>query len=246
MSYSVVEGARFYGIGNEYMGVAIGAACVLFGLSGARPETDSPRSRSAQILGFAALFLALTWEMGVYGAKVGAIPSAGTAFGVTLLVWKRGRLGLKEIGIVLLLAAIGLGLLAAFDARHAAGDQTHFIRALTGAGGGSLPGNPVAQAATGRLAAAAQRVERHACRRRSRPRLDTASPPAPFAARRPHAALLGIGARRDRLPALQRLRPDRGGAALTLRMGLGRPRSHPTGTLRHVPEEKPSPLPAAP
>ena len=31
MSYSVVEGARFYGIGNEYMGVAIGVACVLFG-----------------------------------------------------------------------------------------------------------------------------------------------------------------------------------------------------------------------
>ncbi|MCW3051988.1 MAG: hypothetical protein JWN14_1158, partial [Chthonomonadales bacterium] len=139
MSYSVVEGARFYGIGNEYMGVTIGAACVLFGLTGARPKPETPGSSVAPILGFAALFLALTLEMGVFGAKVGAIPSAGTAFGVTLLVWKRGRLGLKEIASIVLLAAIGLGLLAAFDARHAAGDQTHFIRALTGAGGGSLP-----------------------------------------------------------------------------------------------------------
>jgi len=139
MSYSVVEGARFYGIGNEYMGVAIGAACVLFGLSGARPKPEAPPSSVTPILAFVALFLGLTLEMGVFGAKVGAIPSAGTAFGVTLLVWRRGRLGLKEIASIVLLAATGLGLLATFDARHAAGDQTHFIRALTGAGGGSLP-----------------------------------------------------------------------------------------------------------
>ncbi len=139
MSYSVVEGARFYGIGNEYMGVAIGAACILFGMSGKRDAPDKASPDVTPPLGFAALFLALTLGMGVYGAKVGAIPSAGTAFGVTLLVWKRRHLGFKEIGMVALMAAFGLGLLAAFDARHAAGDQTHFIRALTGAGGGSLP-----------------------------------------------------------------------------------------------------------
>ncbi len=139
MSYSVVEGARFYGIGNEYMGVAIGAACVLFGLRSARQKPSTTTVQWGPIAGFAALFLALTLEMGVVGAKVGAIPSAGTAFGVTLLVWQRGRLGPKEIGMVALCAVAGLALLALFDARHAAGDQTHFIRALTGAGGGSLP-----------------------------------------------------------------------------------------------------------
>lgn len=194
MSYSVVEGARFYGIGNEYMGVAIGAACVLFGLSGAQEEIVVRRPASTQALAFAALFLALTLEMGVFGAKVGAIPSAGTAFGVTLLVWNRGRLGLKEIGGVLLLAGIGLALLAAFDARHAAGDQTHFIRALTGAGGGSLPEIMLrklqlegwlllhsAWSATLAVSAAAL-----VGIRRAAPRL--------FVARRPHAALTGIGA----------------------------------------------------
>ncbi len=31
MSYSVMEAARFYGIGNEYMGVMIGAACIVIG-----------------------------------------------------------------------------------------------------------------------------------------------------------------------------------------------------------------------
>lgn len=137
MSYSVVEGARFYGIGNEYMGVGIGAACVLFGLS--RPRAETTRSETLSLLSFAVLFLALTLAMGVYGAKVGAIPSAGTAFGITLLVWKRGRLGLGEIAAILLFALAGLGLLAYVDSRHAVGDQTHFIRALTGAGGGTLP-----------------------------------------------------------------------------------------------------------
>jgi hypothetical protein len=139
MSYSVVEGARFYGIGNEYMGVAIGAACVLFALSRTHAETSALPKIPVQGLGSVVIFVALTVAMGAYGAKVGAIPSAGAAFTVTLLVWRRGRLGLPEVGAVLLLAAAGLGLLALFDARHATGDQTHFIRALTGAGGGSLP-----------------------------------------------------------------------------------------------------------
>ncbi len=193
MSYSVVEGARFYGIGNEYMGVAIGAACVLFGLSGAQERSLLLPPRPREGLAFAVLFLALTLEMGVFGAKVGAIPSAGAAFGVTLLVWRRGRLGLKEIGGVLLLTAVGLGLLAAFDARHATGDQTHFIRALTGAGGGSLPEILLrklqiegwlllhsAWSATLVVAAAALAWIRHVS-------------PGPFASRRRHAALAGIG-----------------------------------------------------
>jgi hypothetical protein len=139
MSYSVVEAARFYGIGNEYMGVVIGAACALFGLRMSRTETGDARAGAARIAGFATPYVALTLAMGVFGAKVGAIPSAGTAFGILALVWNRGRIGLKEIGGLLLLTMLGLGLLALFDARHAAGDQTHFIRALTGAGGGSLP-----------------------------------------------------------------------------------------------------------
>ena len=194
MSYSVVEGARFYGIGNEYMGVAIGAACVLFSLGGTSKKKNEAVPGFSQVLGFAVLFLALTLEMGVYGAKVGAIPSAGTAFGVTLLVWKRGRLGLVEIGGVLLLTAAGLGLLAALDARHAAGDQTHFIRALTGAGGGSLPEIlrrklqlegwlllHSSWSATLIVAAAALFWIRRA------------GGPGPFASRRRHAALTGLG-----------------------------------------------------
>ena len=192
MSYSVVEGARFYGIGNEYMGVGIGAACVLFGLSGTRDKGTEPRTGSGRIVEFTLLFTILTLGMGVYGAKVGAIPSAGTAFGVTLLVWKRGRVGLKEIGGVLLLTAVGLGLLAAFDARHAVGDQTHFIRALAGAGGGSLPeilrrklqleGWLLLHSAwSATLVVAAASL---AWIRRTSPDL--------FASRRPHAALLGI------------------------------------------------------
>lgn len=192
MSYSVVEGARFYGIGNEYMGVVIGAACVLFALS--RPRTGMPArpNNPTQGLEFVVLFVSLTLAMGVFGAKVGAIPSAGAAFAGTMLYWKRGRLGLKEVGGVLLSTALGLGLLAAFDARHAAGDQTHFIRALTGAGGGSLleilrrklqlEGWLLLHSAwspTLLVAAAALAWIRRAF-------------PNPFAYRRPQAALVGI------------------------------------------------------
>ncbi len=141
MSYSVMEGARFYGIGNEYMGVAIGASCMLFGLGGPPkklPSSADKRTPNLPLLGFSLLIVIVTAEMGVLGAKVGAIPSAGIVFGVIGIVMWRGNLRIREVGGLILLATIGLGLLALIDSHRAAGDQTHFIRALSGAGGGGL------------------------------------------------------------------------------------------------------------
>ncbi|HZT42584.1 MAG TPA: hypothetical protein VFA07_10500 [Chthonomonadaceae bacterium] len=130
MSYSVVEGARFYGIGNEYMGAVIGAACALIPLV----------EKKKRIALLAALFLALVLAMGFPGAKVGAIPSAGAAFGAALLVLWRGRLRARDVALVLLGVGLLLAAMAALDLRHAAGAQTHLARALTGAGGDTLWG----------------------------------------------------------------------------------------------------------
>lgn len=132
MSYSVMEGARFYGIGNEYMGAVIGAFCVLIGLT----KTESTRAFWAIM----ALFGMTTLIMGLpqFGAKVGAIPSAGATLGVMLMVRKTGAIRLKHLALLLGILVAGLVALALWDMRHVAEGQSHFARAVSGSGGGSL------------------------------------------------------------------------------------------------------------
>jgi hypothetical protein len=134
MSYSVAEGARFYGIGNEYMGAAIGAVCVLAG-----QESEARADHRLSRYWFSAFVLLLiAMGAGSFGAKVGAIPSAGTAFGVVLLAYRRGRVRLRDIVLVLVAAGLLLGAFALLDLHHTAGQQSHFARAVAGGGGGNL------------------------------------------------------------------------------------------------------------
>jgi len=107
-------GARFYGIGNEYMGAVIGACCILLaapftqtleqcvsGVSGVQaflrktqhptPNTylrSAPFSFSSQFCFFITAILIMGAPS--LGAKVGAVPSAGAALGMALLIrWAR-------------------------------------------------------------------------------------------------------------------------------------------------------------
>ena len=125
MSYSVVEGARYYGIGNEYMGTAIGAACIL--------------PAAGYSLGLLPL-LTLAMGLGRFGAKVGAIPSAGASFACLALVRLRGRLRWQDVAVALVGIGMLLGLFAFLDAWTGGGQQAHFVRALAGTGGDTLPG----------------------------------------------------------------------------------------------------------
>lgn len=136
MSYSVMEGARFYGIGNEYMGAVIGAMCVLPG----RFATFSNDGEAGKwrLWGMGALALLVTMGASRFGAKVGAIPSAGTAFGAIALLRGRGQIRAREMLGTMVVLALLLAGFAALDLRHAAGEQSHLARAFSGAGGGSV------------------------------------------------------------------------------------------------------------
>ncbi|HZO90424.1 MAG TPA: hypothetical protein VFB38_19010 [Chthonomonadaceae bacterium] len=140
MSYSVMEGQRFYGIGNEYMGTAIGAACVLLGDMEQRAESRGKGAMPYPILYFLLLALLVVMGLPSFGAKVGAIPSTGAAFGVALLVRWRGEVRGRDLLLLLAAAVLLLGAFAAWDLHHAAGEQSHLARAFSGAGGGSLVG----------------------------------------------------------------------------------------------------------
>ncbi len=152
MSYSVVEGARFYGIGNEYMGVVLGAGCVLINAargvnnknslipSDSRDKTGAMNGVSIVKICFGVVLLMLIVVMGApqLGAKVGAVPTAIIGFGVAMAAAMGCRMNAKK-GL-LLIGAIILVLLfnILLDSRQTGSGQSHFIRALYGGGVESL------------------------------------------------------------------------------------------------------------
>ncbi len=131
ISYLLTEGARFYGIGNELMGVVVGglivAVAVLFEQ---RPET-----RAASIGGPFAFAVAV-WLMASpsIGAKFGSVLTALPAFALIA-----ARAGGRRVTLRLVLAleagAIALtALVYASDRLRPAAERSHIGGAATGAG----------------------------------------------------------------------------------------------------------------
>ncbi|MGO0123313.1 hypothetical protein [Desulfothermobacter acidiphilus] len=121
LSYDPSGGARFYGIGNEYMGVLIsatifGAACWL-----------SLKPRRPVLLMVALGFILVTVILGTprWGAKFGGILTSAAVFPVTFLLFRGVRLNWRTF----LLLALAFCLLpvgfAFFDFFRSASAQTH-------------------------------------------------------------------------------------------------------------------------
>jgi hypothetical protein len=135
MGYSVMEGARYYGIGNEYMGALIGACCVL--LTAVPDDWLAHGEREWVVYGLLGLLL-LAMTLPALGAKVGAIPSAGCAFGVAIYVWRNGSVRPRDLALVIAVVGLLLGAMLLVDLRHSGDDQSHLARAFSGAAGGPL------------------------------------------------------------------------------------------------------------
>lgn len=148
MSYSATDGSRFYGIGNEYMGAALGALIVLYPAFAGSPENqvelevelesraahDKARvARAAYFTLFAITILIMAAPFA--GAKAGAVPSAGTAFAFMLLMAWRGRIYLRDMFAVGIVLFVALAALAVLDSH---GSQSHLIRSITGLGGDTM------------------------------------------------------------------------------------------------------------
>jgi len=155
MSYSAADGARFYGIGNEYMGAAIGAMIVLFprfagvtnpsesGAAGshlpggsmniAAVRTGRGAGRKLYYLGFTVMILLMAAPFA--GAKAGSVPSAGAAGAALLLIDRRGRIAAKDLFMA---ASVLLLILASAVFLDSRGSQSHLIRSLTGSGGDEI------------------------------------------------------------------------------------------------------------
>lgn len=124
LGYSAVEGARYYGIGNEAMGPLVGAALVVAAALWKRPL-------SRQIAIAAALFaLALLLGLPSAGAKAGGLLVAVAAFGT--FVWTAwGKRWSARVVLALFIGMVlTLALTSLFDWHHQAGSQTHMGAAV--------------------------------------------------------------------------------------------------------------------
>ena len=110
MSYDAIIGARYYGMGNEYQGIAIGSA--IFGLSVLLDYKKIPK----WIVALLCLIILITTASPIMGANVGAAISECVAylllvlliFDVKLDFKKVILLGIAAVGVVFLFAAIDI------------------------------------------------------------------------------------------------------------------------------------------
>jgi len=123
LGYDVISGARFYGIGNEYMGILMGAVCTT-----AAAAAEKWADRQRKILLLLALFLAgalITMVLPQLGANVGGGIAAFIAFALTWMLLKGRKVTIRH-GFIIGGALISmLVILFVIDSFRALDSQSH-------------------------------------------------------------------------------------------------------------------------
>lgn len=119
LGYSAVEGARYYGIGNESMGPLIGAALVLT----ASGWSERRLAQIAVTLGLTGIAVLL--GLSFAGAKAGGLLVAVASFATYLwTIWGRRWTG-TTFAVILGLMAVTLACVSLGDLARHRGGQTH-------------------------------------------------------------------------------------------------------------------------
>ena len=139
LGYDPIGGARFYGLGNEFMGVLVGAA--IMGWTALTDRVGFFR-RCRNGLGF-ILFAGLVVIIGApsLGANVGGAISAIFGFGATWLALGDKKLTLSTVLILTVLVGSVLGVLMFVDGSNPASEQSHIgqtVQLVAGDGLGVL------------------------------------------------------------------------------------------------------------
>ncbi len=135
LGHSLIGGARFYGIGNEYMGVMVGASLMAgTALAEARPGAAV---RLAVLAGWAAVTALLAAPS--LGANLGGTITAAVAFGFTGVRLFRPRVRPRDVAAVAAAAVAALALVVAFDLAAPPDSRSHIGRAVATTAGEGWP-----------------------------------------------------------------------------------------------------------
>lgn len=126
LSYDAMSGARFYGIGNEYMGVLISAA--IFSTACALSIWPS-RVTKVGIALFALVVIIALGAPGL-GANFGGLLTACVAFPVTFLAFAGVRFKLRNLALIIAVLILLPLIFVAVDLFRQSGIQSHIGRNL--------------------------------------------------------------------------------------------------------------------
>ncbi|MDD3268193.1 MAG: O-antigen ligase [Syntrophomonadaceae bacterium] len=128
MSYRVISGARYYGLGNEYMGVLIGAGISLATLIRNRKERMGQHFT-------AILFIAITFLIAYprFGIDVGGAITACIGLGYTYFIFKphSTKISLKRIFFLFLSAIALVTAMVIIDLKQPAELQSHLGKSIS-------------------------------------------------------------------------------------------------------------------
>lgn len=131
-----IAGGRFYGIGNDYMGIILGSTlvAVMLGLNRLKVSRGWKALLGLIPLGTAALVIGYPH----YGANMGGLITSLAIIALFLLQVRGRRVGIPQYVVILILAFLGTLLVAYLDARLDIA-PTHAGKAVSGLSSGGLP-----------------------------------------------------------------------------------------------------------
>jgi len=136
--YSLAEGARYYGIGNELMGTMMGATLVGIGLALSTAKVSPRRAGVWAGVVYALVFLFIGAPS--LGAKVGGALAMAPAAIVALLARRGRRPGWRGVTLVAVLTIVVVGGMFALDSIRGGSSQSHMGRVVGLAASGDASG----------------------------------------------------------------------------------------------------------
>ncbi len=131
LSCDHITGIRYYGIGNEYMGILVGSALV--GVLLLFQNTQRLLALPARQLIFSAVwFILITWVIGFpgVGANVGGLITSVAAFGTALFVLSGTRWHLRQAAVLLLAGLLSVAVFSLVDVLLLGVEASHLGRTV--------------------------------------------------------------------------------------------------------------------
>lgn len=126
LGYDPIGGARFYGLGNEFMGVLIGSAIMGWAILAEKGKI-SQRWRDVGGLAFFGAILVIIGAPSL-GTNVGGAISAVIGFGSTWIAFsgkKKASVSVRQVLLLGIAVVVVLGVLLIIDGGNSPGEQSH-------------------------------------------------------------------------------------------------------------------------
>lgn len=121
LGYSAVAGARFYGIGNEYMGFLVGAYITMISLC-----LEKLRRCRGQLLWLAICLITVFLVHPNFGANIGGGITALIGLGITTYLWLERPIRLRELAGLFGAMLVMLILVGIWESAFSGNKITHF------------------------------------------------------------------------------------------------------------------------